>query len=869
MRGNASMLAAVVIGVSFLFVPQVHATKVIVEKPAVQPPPGEPLVYQRVDTEALAALGATILAEYPFYYLADVPPDSLGTFLNSAAARGFVISSRESFDEIRINGYAFPSSGPLPKLPPGLTLADYAGSTGLYLVQLVGPNRDDWERTLRAITTPILYYADNTYVLRADPKRLADLRALPFLQHVSVFQPAYKVRPDVLAADGPVPVVVQLDGGQDLSGVTAILTSLADREVDYEPSGPIRNVSLTLTAGDATTLSFLPEVVWIERLWPGEPSDERQALVVAGQHNGFQPINPATYTNWLLAKGFCTPGSSPPGCWSYDTRVAVFDSGFDIHVCGSDGSACPGGTEHPDLIPREDRFFCATTEPVVCPEYWLTSNCCYNGSQYVNTDGCAHGTAVASVIAGDTSTGRRSAGLDQEGFYLGSGVAPSARLVSFRIWGSDCHDFFYVDDYTPDPFYSPSMFERYSQRLVTTLGVGSVRFANHSWNLPELPVENFNYSAYSQKFDQLVRDADGAFDQFDRPNSIIFSAGNRFGGGSKAVLAPANAKNVIAVGALSSWRPVDYPVMPPWNSGTCGTANEIVDVAHYSRRGVSPDLTRFKPDIVAPATRVGGAFTMARTKAMGCFDTSANVNQDYYVRTTGTSFAAPVVTGAAVLAERWYQAKTGLNPVSPAMVKAMLVAHAEDLYYLNGQTKVWGTDLMDGAALSYRPQKPQGWGRINLDRLFQSSVGVRFFDEDHGLTPVRRFTAGAGSWSIGLQVANSSKDVIVVMAFTDAPASVGASPLKVNDLDLVIRNGSYNYSGNYFDSSGYSVRIPLGLLFRDPNNNVEMVRIRPGEIAGGSFTLEVQPTAVSAKAVPGLDGPSANQDFALYVYNVQ
>jgi hypothetical protein len=426
------------------------------------------------------------------------------------------------------------------------------------------------------------------------------------------------------------------------------------------------------------------------------------------------------------------------------------------------------------------------------------------------------------------------------------------------------------------------MIERYSQRVLTTLGVGSVRFANHSWNLAPRKDENNNwdyrvdYNAYSQKFDQLVRDADGGFDQFDRPNTIVLSAGNwhAWAGEPKTVVAPANAKNVIAVGALSSWRPSDYPypLMPVWNSATCGTANEIVDVAKYSLRGVAPDSGRFKPDLAAPATRIGAAFTMARTKAMLCFDTSSDSNLSYYVRTMGTSFAAPVVTGAAVLAERWYQAKTSLTTVSPAMIKAMLVAHGEDLYYMNGQTKVWGTDLMEGTTLSYRPQKPQGWGRVNLDKLFQASVGVRFFDEDHGATPVRRFTAGSGSWSPNpsLRVADASKDLIVVLAFTDAPAAVGASPLKVNDLDLVVRIGIYNYSGNYFDpSSGYSVRIPLGLVVRDPANNVEVVRIMPSQLppTGSSFTLEVQPTAISAKAVPGLDGSAANQDFAVYVYN--
>jgi hypothetical protein len=51
-------------------------------------------------------------------------------------------------------------------------------------------------------------------------------------------------------------------------------------------------------------------------------------------------------------------------------------------------------------------------------------------------------------------------------------------------------------------------------------------------------------------------------------------------------------------------------------------------------------------------------------------------------------------------------------------------------------------------------------------------------------------------------------------------------------------------------------------------NDVEMVRIPPGQLAGGSFTVEVRPTAINAKAVPAFDAGS-NQDFALYVYFVQ
>jgi hypothetical protein len=150
-RKGMVSVAATLVCVSFLVAPSAEGTKVLVEKPAVQPAPGQPVAYQPVDTEALAGLGATILAEYPFFYLADVPLPDLTQFLEAAQARGFAVAARESFDEIRVNGYTFPSSGPLPELPPDLTLADYPGPTGLYLVQTVGPNRAEWEKALNQI----------------------------------------------------------------------------------------------------------------------------------------------------------------------------------------------------------------------------------------------------------------------------------------------------------------------------------------------------------------------------------------------------------------------------------------------------------------------------------------------------------------------------------------------------------------------------------------------------------------------------------------------------------------------------------------------------------------------------------------------
>lgn len=617
-------------------------------------------------------------------------------------------------------------------------------------------------------------------------------------------------------------------------------------------------------------LAALPEVLWIEQLVPGGPSDERQALAAAGQvyfdGSATRPNAPAAYPGayqlWLESKGFCT-STKTTNCTNYWTRVAVFDSGLDVNICGSNGRDCLGAgdirTRHPDLNAREFRFFCAGPGNPPQPACYGLSG--YPG-RYVYSDGFGHGTAVAGVLAADPAAGvgvqMPSAAVDQGNYYLGSGVAPLAQLVTYRLW-ADGGGSLIGRDYGPDDI------EVYHRQIYNTVGPHVVRIANHSWN-------NWvtGYTTLSQRFDQLVRDSDGGFDQSDRAITLVVASGNSqspycSSPSSPPALtyAPANAKNVISVGAVENWRTSDYSSYP-WPT-TCGAADSLSNVACYSRRGVATDVNRFKPDLVAPGTRIGSAFTRsASPTGFGCFvmPGANDPNGGYYVRTVGTSFAAPVVTGAAVLAETWYYSKTGQIP-SPAMLKAMLVAHADDL--------AGGSDRMTALTLGHRPSMAQGWGRVNLDRLFQTAAPVTFLDEDHGTPRVRRFLQGDPGWSKTFQVGNTGlTEVILVMAFTDAPAAVNASPLYVNDNNLYVLQGGWSYRGNYFDSAAFSVRsggLPDPWL-TDPHNNVEMLRIRVSELAPTyQFTVEVT-GGPNASAVPGLlEGNVPNQDFALYVYN--
>ena len=868
-----------------------NATKVIVNKPAVQPPPGEAVVHQAVDTARLMALGAKVLADYPTYVLAEVPDAAAERFEEQARAEGFAAFLRPTFDQIRVNGYVFDARGGEPPIPPDLTISDYHGDIGLYLVQMIGPNRPEWYAAIQAVGEPIQYLADNTYIVRADPDKVDALRNQASLQHVSVYQPAYKLRADVAAATNPFPAVLQVDGGQDLASVTAMLNGIAGQPVDYEKVGPVRNAVLVLTPLEAKALAAMPEVLWIERNLDIRPSDERQALTVAGSHDGSKPINPGTYKAWLENKGFCT-ATKRTNCWDYWTKVAVFDTGLDDNWCASSPSS--GGDciasdnasspdRHPDFkkydgTSREKQFYCAGPAS--------GNNYCkgYDGSatRWSYSDKYYHGTAVASVIAGDPLVpgGVGSAGRDRvasgdplrSGFYLGSGIAPLAEILSFRIFDNNGATWTSGQP-QPDLYYTPADWERWYGQLPS---FPSTRFANNSWNMYDpLGVDttyDIYYTAHSQRFDQLVRDANGGFNDYDHPMTILFSAGNSNArNAGNYVMSPGNAKNVLTVGAAESWRPWE---IAPWDNipAYCFPAADIKNVAEFSLRGVHADGNRYKPDLLAGGTRAGVAFTRApRAGSPGCYADPAatDENDGYYTRAVGTSFAVPVVTGSAVLADAWYYYTRGSYP-SPAMVKAILAASAERL--VGGYDKLPNPDLQ---VLNW-PTPSIGWGRVNLNRLFQGTIPAKYFDEDHRTAgEQRRFTAGEGSWSVPLRRADSTKDVIVALAFTDRFAAVNAMGLSVNNLDLYVLNGSYVYQGNVFYGCaappqpdpycGYTPRS-TGAYLPDWDNTVELVRIRPSDLVSETFTVEVVP-GVNANAVPGLDSNGPNQDFALYVYN--
>ncbi len=812
------------------------------------------VVYEPISTAAVDLASVEVLAEYRTMLLVEVPDGAVDQVVATFDAGGIPAWHRPEYDEIAINGYRF-ASGSTPDLPPELCHTGAVEDEGLYLVQVVGPIRGEWHEEFERAGEIVAYYPENTFLVRGNGGRIEALLELGHVQHVSRYEPAFKVHRELLEARSATQVIVQMDGAQELSGVTTALGALTDQQVSYEPAGPRRNAMVTATRAQILDLARRPEVLWIEPARGIKLSDERVAKIAAGELNvaGDRPIPVAidendpglgrdeseSYLQWLSDQGFCKPGESFGCIETFAEHVALLDIGLDDNKCESHGSNCLGPNDthdrHADFtvggVQREERFFCVDSPPGV--------NWCYDYGQqrYIFSDEWSvtkdHGTRVASIIAGDAQGTQSQDGLL---YYKGAGMVPEAKIVVGRLANKD--------GYLLDPF-TPAYLESLVSQTFTT---GEADTASNSWQ----QVDAHEYTTVSQKADELVRDADGGFDD-DNPMTIVWSAGN-FNDqydDYAFVEAPANAKNVITVGASWAWES-DAETAAGSRCEDCDDppycAWSLDDIHDYSRRGFvnsPPDKLDevpydWKPDLVAPAMPSLAADSMA-TEAVSTYECFS-----------GTSAAAPVVTGGAILLRRWFHETYGSVP-SPAMVKAMLVAHASDLY---GH---W--DYLQDELLPHSPSVAQGWGRIDLGNVFATSAANTYIvDETAVLEPDEYY-------SVEIERISSEDPVIVAMAYSDCPAAPNATDLLVNTLVLRVidldRAGSY-IGNDFWPNSWYSRYIVKAPETYDLYHNVKVVRILPEK--GTRFLISVVAFSIGGDAIPPKNS-MGEQDFALYVVN--
>jgi hypothetical protein len=410
------------------------------------------------------------------------------------------------------------------------------------------------------------------------------------------------------------------------------------------------------------------------------------------------------------------------------------------------------------------------------------------------SDEHSHGTHCAGIVAGSGVIGEA----DEAGNVYGLGVAPGANIIAQRIFDG------------LGGYHAPGSFEQLTRDAVTA----GADIASNSWGEDT----QGRYDLSAAEFDALVRDAD-AFAPGDQPYIIEFSAGNA-GPGAQTIGTPAVAKNVIATGAAQNNR-FDFFIYD--------TGQEAM--ADFSSRGPAED-GRIKPDITAPGTWIASL-----RSALADDENAWSPISDNYLYQGGTSQAGPHVSGGGAVFVQYYKENYDGAKPSPALVKAALINSAVDM-----------DDTVETPAV---PNNDEGWGRMDLVELIDSTRTYEFLDQTvllrTGQLNERRLFVGS-----------SDEPLKITLTYTDVPGFPGAIPALVNDLDLeVVGPDGRVYRGNQFDE-GESVPDAIA---SDSINNVEGVHLF--EPMPGEYSVRVRARNVPDDARN--DTASIDQDFALVI----
>jgi hypothetical protein len=397
-----------------------------------------------------------------------------------------------------------------------------------------------------------------------------------------------------------------------------------------------------------------------------------------------------------------------------------------------------------------------------------------------------HGTHTSCTVCGNDSF--------VGGTSPDDGMAPEAKI-------------FFLDASGPQ---FPSSIEAWPEYTFPIAYQGGARIISNSWGS-----NGRSYDAMCFGSDQVM---------WDFPDYLVLcSAGNAGPAGNTG--SPANAKNVVAVGATLNGASANSP-------------------ESYSSIGPSLDGRR-KPTVMAP-----GDLTSAY------FITDAS-----YVTWPGTSMSCPVVAGNAALirqyfTEGWYPTgdKVTANGFIPsgALLKAMLINSVE-------------TDFTSNPV----PGNRVGWGRPKIDNA------LYFSGEDRKLKVID-YTVGFQTGMALLatvQVAETTNPFRVTLVWSDWPGSEIALKALVNDLNLEVTapNGDV-FKGNIFANnesktggSFDSRNVEENVFVNSPAAGTWQIRIKANNVPFGPqpFALVVtgglSSEPMTAVSISGTDVDDAGQ----------
>lgn len=763
-------------------------------QPAIPPATAGEASYVRIhlpgDDAATLGPGIEIVESYESFVLARATDE----VLRGIRARGVYVQPEDPF-ALRINGYVFDTRTTV-RVPALLAVEPTHAGHGYYLVQFVGPVKEEWRWSVEGLGAEVLAYVPhNAYLIRGSASVMAAVLALPKVQWTGEFHPAFKISPDLADASGPVEVKIVVHDGEPVGAVVASLNKMGLRVtgrftsgVGIQAWGTYDGFGLVKARLDPSLLIPIARLAAVRFV---EPQYEMSFLHQSAQ--------------FVLQTNAASNGSGVRKIWDQNIRgqaqvIALSDSGLDYDHTQFRHAQAQGTIGDIYNVTDTNRRKVIRYLPMsglvgVDPYTGGDPNAIKDsGDLFCFSGSMGHGTATSSSAAGD-DTGMTPSNLND-------GMAPSAKIAMLDIGSADasgCDILSYIPDDYGDMFGA----------AYGLAGAASAKIFSNSWG-----GATSAYTFDASMVDRFV---------WNNPDALIlFANGNN--PPNALVGSPATAKSLIAVGASCAWN--NREATTGCNGGGPST-------------GPTTDGRR-KPDL-------------ATFYSTGSPDTAANSDGDLTSFNSamqgfgGTSYATPLAAGMAALVrqyfrEGWYPTGNKVGGValtpSAALLKATMTAST---------VVMTGTGACPGADNRY-PNIAQGWGRLWADEaLYFPGDARRLWVLDH---PTGLLTGDSIEYRLRI---GSAAKLRVMLAWSDFPATEGANPALVNNLDLQVTDpvGTV-YRGNVQGTPCTGGETTTGGTF-DTLNNLEGVARNTA--ATGEWRIRV--TAANI--------PMGRQRFALAV----
>jgi serine protease AprX len=337
-----------------------------------------------------------------------------------------------------------------------------------------------------------------------------------------------------------------------------------------------------------------------------------------------------------------------------------------IKFTGSDWKRATSYTGHNIGVAVIDSGVTAGNGDLSAITFYDVTNAMKQGGNY---DDYGHGTHVSGLVASNGSFSD----------YQYQGIAPSVQLVEMKVLDRN------GNGYTSDVITAINFVVQNRSRL--HLGVINLSLGHPIYE-----------PAATDPLVQAVENAVAA------GIVVVVSAGN-FGGDSTThltgyggITSPGNAPDAITVGALDTFQ-------------TVARGDDVV--AWYSSRGPTWYDGFQKPDLIAPGSHlvsdISPNSTIYGTYQRGVVQVKGNP----FLRLSGTSMAAPVVSGVVAAMLDANRTKHPGAPLTPNAVKAILQYTALPL--ANEDTLTQGAGALNAAgaialAAAIDPSRPVGSG---------------------------------------------------------------------------------------------------------------------------------------------------------------